>query len=128
MIGIWKDAVRQFFDIPAEDIIFLDVNDPEILDLGPSTLSRKVGLVSTLLLKACSELSRKVRFSRLPVSVTTEYEAELTDPFYFSSCMGSVAVDLHIDAVMLSPVYGFTPDDVAKIKINFRKEQKNKEA
>lgn len=31
-------------------------------------------------------------------------------------------------AVMLSPVYGFTPDDVAKIKINFRKEQKNKEA
>ena len=104
MLGIWKDAVRQFFDIPAEDIIFLDVNDPEILDLGPSTLSRKVGLVSTLLLKACSELSRKVRFSRLPVTVTTEYEAELTDPFYFSSCMGSVAVDLHIDAVMLSPV------------------------
>ena len=104
MIGIWKEAVRQFFDIPAEDIFFLDVNDPDILDLGPSTLSRKVGLVSTLLIKACSELSRKVRFSRLPVTVTTEYEAELTDPFYFSSCMGSVAIDLHIDTVMLSPV------------------------
>ena len=31
-------------------------------------------------------------------------------------------------AVMLSPVYGFTPDDAARIKINFRKKEKNKEA
>ena len=31
-------------------------------------------------------------------------------------------------AVMLSPVYGFTPDDVARMKINFRKKLKSKEA
>ena len=104
MVGIWKDVVRQFIDIPAEDIDFLDVNSPEIMDLGPSTLSRKVGVVSSLLIKACSELSRKLTFSRLPITVTTDYEAELSDPFYFSSCTGAVAIDLHIDTVMLSPV------------------------
>ena len=104
MVGIWKDVVRQFIDIPPEDIDFLDINSPEIMDLGPSTLSRKVGIVSSLLIKACSELSRKLTFSRLPVTVTTDYEAELTDPFYFSSCTGAVAIDLHIDTVMLSPV------------------------
>ncbi len=104
MVGIWKDVVKQFIDIPSEDIEFLDINSPEIMDLGPSTLSRKVGIVSSLLIKACSELSRKLSFSRLPVTVTTDYEAELTDPFYFSSCIGAVAIDLHIDTVMLSPV------------------------
>ena len=104
MIGIWKETVQQFFDIPAEDISFLDVNDPEILDIGPSTLSRKMGIVSSLLLKACSELARKRRFSRLPISVTADYEAELMDPFYYSSCIGTVAIDLHVDTVMLTPV------------------------
>lgn len=104
MIGIWKDVIRQFIDIPVEDIEFLDINAPEIVDMGPSTLSRKVGIVSSLLLKACSELSRKLSFSRLPLTVTANYEAEFTDPFYFSSCIGAVAIDLHIDTVMLSPV------------------------
>jgi hypothetical protein len=104
MIGIWKDVIRQFIDIPVEDIEFLDINSPEIVDMGPSTLSRKVGIVSSLLIKACSELSRKLSFARLPLTVTTNYEAELTDPYYFSSCIGAVAIDLHIDTVMLSPV------------------------
>ncbi len=104
MVGIWKDMIRQFVDIHPEDINFLDVNAPEIMDLGPSTLSRKVGIVSSLLMKACSELARKLTFSRLPVTVSTDYEAELTDPFYFSSSTGAVAIDLHIDTVMLLPV------------------------
>lgn len=104
MTAIWKDVIRQFIDIPMEDIEFLDINDSEIVDMGPSTLSRKVGIVSSLLLKACSELSRKLSFSSLPLTVTSNYEAEFTDPFYFSSCIGAVAIDLHIDTVMLSPI------------------------
>ena len=104
MTAIWKDTIRQFIDIPSEDITFLDLNQSQLLDMGPSTLSRKVGIVSSLLIQACSELSRKLSFSRLPVTVTTEYQAELTDPFYYSSCIGTVAVDLHIDSVLLSPV------------------------
>ncbi len=105
MIGIWKDTVIQFFDdVSPEDINFLDVNAPEILDIGPSALSRKMGIVSSLLIQACSELARKRQFSRLPITVTSNYEAEITDPFYYSSCIGTVAIDLHIDTVMLSPV------------------------
>lgn len=104
MTAIWKETIRKFIDIPDEDIIFVDINDPDILDLGPSALSRKIGIVSALLIKACSELARKLRFSRLPISVTAENEAELTDPFYYSSGIGAVAIDLHIDTVMLSPI------------------------
>ena len=104
VLGIWKDVIRQFIDIPAEDIEFLDINSPDIVDIGPSTLSRKMGIVASLLIRACSELSRKITFSRLPITVTTEYEAELSDPFYFTSCIGAVVIDLHIDTVMLSPV------------------------
>ena len=104
MMAIWKETIRKFIDIPAEDIIFVDLNDPEILDLGPSALSRKIGIVSSLLIKACSEMARKLRFSRLPISITAENEAELTDPFYYSAGIGTVAIDLHIDTVMLSPI------------------------
>ena len=104
MAAIWKETIRKFIDIPEEDIIFVDINDPDILDLGPSTLSRKIGIVSALLIKACSELARKLRFSRLPISITAENEAEISDPFYYSSGIGAVAIDLHIDTVMLSPI------------------------
>ena len=41
---------------------------------------------------------------RLPITVSTQYDAELTDPFYFSSSIGAVVLDLHIDTVMLSPI------------------------
>ena len=104
MLGIWKDTVRKFLEVRAEDIYFTDINDSDIRDMGPSTLSRKMGIVSALLVQACSEIARKRQFSRLPITVSTQYEAELTDPFYFSSSIGTVAMDLHIDTVMLSPI------------------------
>ena len=104
MIGIWKDTVRKFLEVPAEDIFFTDINAGDIQDMGPSALSRKMGIVSSLLVQACSEIARKRQFSRLPITVSTQYEAELTDPFYYSSSIGTVAMDLHIDTVMLSPI------------------------
>jgi CO/xanthine dehydrogenase Mo-binding subunit len=104
MAAIWKDTIRKIIDIPAEDIFFMDINNPAILELGPSVLSRKVGIVSSLLMRACSELERKRAFSRLPLTITSEYEAELTDPFFFSASLGSVVIDLHIDTIMLSPI------------------------
>ena len=104
MLGIWKDTVRKFLEVRAEDIFFTDINDSDIRDMGPSTLSRKMGIVSALLVQACSEIARTRQFSRLPITVSTQYEAELTDPFYFSSSIGTVAMDLHIDTVMLSPI------------------------
>ncbi len=104
MASIWKDTIRKIIDIPAEDIFFMDINNPAILELGPSVLSRKAGVVSSLLVRACSELERKRAFSRLPLTITTEYEAELTDPFFYSASLGSVVIDLHIDTVMLSPI------------------------
>lgn len=104
MIRIWKQTIKRYLDIPEDNISFTDVNDPAILDMGPSALSRKIGIVSALLMKACSEIARKKEFSRLPISVTATYEADFTDPFYFSSCIGSVAVELHIDTVLLAPV------------------------
>lgn len=104
MVGLWKDIIRQFIDVKPEEIDFVDINSPNIIDLGPSALSRKVGIVSSLLMRACSDLSRKLTFSRLPITVSTHYETDLTDPFYSSSCIGAVVIDLHIDTVMLLPV------------------------
>ena len=103
MVSIWKNTIKQFIPVRDEDIIFLDINTPNIKDLGPSTLSRKMGLVSSLLLQACAELKNK-QDGPLPVTQTAVYEADFSDPFYFSSSIGSVAVDLHIDTVMLAPV------------------------
>ncbi len=104
MQGLWKETVRKFLEVPSEDIFFADINDYDVMDMGPSALSRKMGIVSSLLVQACSEIARKKQFSRLPITVSTQYDAELTDPFYFSSSIGTVVMDLHIDTVMLSPI------------------------
>ena len=45
MMAIWKDTIRKFIDIPDEDIEFVDINDPGILDLGPNALARKTAVV-----------------------------------------------------------------------------------
>ncbi|MGP1508649.1 MAG: molybdopterin cofactor-binding domain-containing protein [Sphaerochaeta sp.] len=104
MSAIWKTVIRRMINISDENILFMDINDSEILDIGPSALSRKIGVIEPLLMKAGLELSRKIQFSRLPVTASAGFEAELTDPFYFSSGIGAVAVELHIDTVMLSPI------------------------
>ena len=104
MQGLWKDTIRKFLEVPSENIVFADINDHEVIDMGPSALSRKMGIVSSLLVQACSEIARKKQFSRLPITVSTQYDAELTDPFYCSSSIGSVVMDLHIDTVVLSPI------------------------
>ena len=104
MQGLWKDTIRKFLEVPSENIVFADINDHEVIDMGPSALSRKMGIVSALLVQACSEIARKKQFSRLPITVSTQYDAELTDPFYCSSSIGSVVMDLHIDTVVLSPI------------------------
>ena len=104
MQGLWKETVRKFLEVPSEDIFFADINDSDVMDMGPSALSRKMGIVSALLVQAWSEIARKKQFSRLPITVSTQYDAELTDPFYFSSSIGTVVLDLHIDTVMLSPI------------------------
>ena len=104
MQGLWKDTIRKFLEVPSENIIFSDINEHDVMDMGPSALSRKMGIVSALLVQASSEIARKKEFSRLPITVSTQYDAELTDPFYFSSSIGAVVLDLHIDTVMLSPI------------------------
>lgn len=104
MMAVWKQAVRQFLDVDDDNIVFKSVNDADIIDIGPDVLSRRIGIVTRLLIKACSEISKKKAFSRLPITVTAYSEADLSDPYYFSSCFGTVAVELHLDTVSLSPV------------------------
>lgn len=104
MMAVWKQAIRQFLDVDEDSIVFKSVNDADIIDIGPDVLSRRIGIVTRLLIKACSEISKKKAFSRLPITVTAYSEADLSDPYYFSSCFGTVAVELHLDTVSLSPV------------------------
>lgn len=101
---VWKQAIKQQLDVDEDDIIFKDINDPDIIDLGPNSLSRRIGIVTKLLMIACSKLAKKKTFSRLPITVKASSEASFEDPCYFSSCFGTVAVELHIDTVSLSPV------------------------
>ena len=104
MLFIWKETIKQYLDVPEDDIIFLDINDEKIIDIGPNVLSRKIGIVTRLLIQACSEIARKKEFSRLPITVEATSKSDLSDPFYYSSCFGSVAIELHLDNVTLSPV------------------------
>ncbi len=104
MEDVWKQTIKQLLEVNEDDIIFKDINAPDIIDLGPASLSRRVGIVTKLLMIACSKLAKKKAFSRLPITVKATYEASFEDPLYFSSCFGSVAVELHIDTVSLSPV------------------------
>ena len=104
MLFIWKETIKQYLDVPEDDIIFLDINDEKIIDIGPNVLSRKIGIVTRLLIQACSEISRKKAFSRLPITVEATSKSSLSDPFYYSSCFGAVAIELHLDTVTLSPV------------------------
>lgn len=104
MESIWKQTIKQLLNVNEDDIIFKDINDPNIIDIGPNALSRRIGIVTKLLIAACSKIAKKKTFSRLPITVRTTSEASFEDPCYFSSCFGSVAVELHIDTVSLSPV------------------------
>lgn len=104
MMSEWKQAIVQSLGVKEDDIEFKDVNDADIIDIGPDVLSRRIGIVTSLLMKACAEISKKKSFSRLPVTVTAYSEADVSDPCYFSSCFGTVAVELHLDTVSLSPV------------------------
>ncbi len=104
IILIWKQAIKQYLDVPEDDISFMDINDPKIIDIGPNVLSRKMGIVTRLLIQACSEISRKKEFSRLPITVTATSEPDESDIYYQCSCFGSVAVELHVDTVTLCPV------------------------
>jgi CO/xanthine dehydrogenase Mo-binding subunit len=101
---IWKQTIKQYLDVPEDDITFMDINDPKIIDIGPNVLSRKMGIVTSLLIQACSEIARKKEFSRLPITVTAVAEPDDSDIFYHCSCFGSVAVELHVDTVTLCPV------------------------
>jgi len=101
---VWKRAIKQFLDVDEDYITFKDINDEDIIDIGPNVLSRRIGLVTNLLVKACSEIAKKKTFARLPITVTAFSEADSADSCYFSSCFGTVAVELHIDTVSLSPV------------------------
>ena len=104
IVLIWKQTIKQYLDVPEDDIHFMDINDPKIIDIGPNVLSRKMGVVTSLLIQACSEIARKKEFSRLPITVTAVSEPDDSDIFYHCSCFGSVAVELHIDTVTLCPV------------------------
>lgn len=104
MLFIWKQTIKQYLDVDEDDIIFLDINDKDIIDIGPNVLSRKIGIVTRLLLQACTEIARKKAFSRLPITVEATSQSNVSDPFYYSSCFGSVAIELHLDTVTLSPV------------------------
>ena len=104
MLFIWKQTIKQYLDVDEDDIIFLDINDENIIDIGPNVLSRKIGIVTRLLLQSCTEIARKKAFSRLPITVEATSQSNVSDPFYYSSCFGSVAIELHLDTVTLSPV------------------------
>lgn len=104
MLFIWKQTIKQYLDVPDDNITFLDINDPQIIDIGPNVLSRKIGIVTRLLIQACSEIARKKEFSRLPISVTATSKPDDSYSYYQSSCFGSVAIELHVDTVTLTPV------------------------
>lgn len=104
MLEIWKNTIEKALNVQKEDIFFKDVNDSDIIDIGPSTLSRKIGTVPDLLIMACSDLARKRAFSRLPITAVAKSDADISDPYYFSNCFGTIAIELHIDPIMLSPV------------------------
>lgn len=104
MLFIWKQTIKQYLDVPEDDILFLDINDEKIIDIGPNVLSRKIGIVTRLLKQACSEIARKKSFSRLPITVEASSELGETKNFYYNACFGSVGIELHLDTVTLSPV------------------------
>ncbi len=104
MLFIWKQTIKQYLDVSEDDIDFMDINDEKIIDIGPNVLSRKIGIVTRLLKQACSEIAKKKTFSRLPITVEASSQLGESENFYYNSCFGSVAVELHLDTVTLSPV------------------------
>ncbi len=104
MLFIWKQTIKKYLDVPEDDIIFMDINDEKIIDIGPNVLSRKIGIVTRLLKQACSEIAKKKTFSRLPITVESMSQLGESENFYYNACFGSVAIELHLDTVTLSPV------------------------
>ena len=45
-----------------------------------------------------------MEFSRLPLTVTTQSEVLLSDPFYTSTFFGSMVIEIHLDTISLLPV------------------------
>ncbi|MCF0237704.1 MAG: molybdopterin-dependent oxidoreductase [Sphaerochaetaceae bacterium] len=102
--NIWKKVIKSVLDVEEENILFKNINAEGVDDFGPNTMSRKLGIVPQLLLQACEDIKRKMEFSRLPLTVTTQSEVLLSDPFYTSTFFGSMVIEIHLDTISLLPV------------------------
>jgi CO/xanthine dehydrogenase Mo-binding subunit len=108
---IWKKIITESLGIGGEEIDF-PVNTGNILDSGPSTLSRSIVII-TKLVESCCELIKKKRFrSPLPLSAAKSFRLSRTnpwndqafsgDPFLALSWAVSI-VELKIDPLTFTP-------------------------
>jgi CO/xanthine dehydrogenase Mo-binding subunit len=108
---IWKKIITGSLGIAGEDIDF-PVNTGNILDSGPSTLSRSIVII-TKLVESCCDLIKKKRFrSPLPLSAAKSFRLSRTNPWNDETFTGEpflalswavAIVELRIDPLTFSP-------------------------
>lgn len=100
---IWRNVVAKCLDIDPQRVSFLSINEPGVVDNGPSVLSRSSSFMANLLEKTCEDLKSNEN-GTYPVTATRSIDVPEGNLLYSSYCNGTVIVSLHVDYVTLMPV------------------------
>lgn len=103
---IWSDIVSNGLGVESNDIIFTDINNTDVSDVGPSILSRSIKTVPVLLEEFVSQVNEKLKNPEieLPVKLTCFINHSDKKELFCSDAYGTVVLSLHIDPVLLVPV------------------------
>lgn len=106
--GVWKETAGKTLGIETERIEVLPPDTSQSPDSGPSTFSRNVTVVNTLIARACQTIARKRFRAALPIEVKRSFAPARLGRFsldlgggepFASLSWGAAVVETEVDAI-----------------------------
>ncbi|MFA7109490.1 MAG: molybdopterin cofactor-binding domain-containing protein [Sphaerochaetaceae bacterium] len=101
---IWKTIISNRFSLDEENISFLSLEDPDLMDTGPQVLSRDIGPLAILIIEACKDIIKRQKTEDFPISSRQFLNPDEKAPLFFSNVWCAVIIELEIHPVYLVPL------------------------
>ncbi|MBK5200708.1 MAG: molybdopterin-dependent oxidoreductase, partial [Spirochaetaceae bacterium] len=104
--GIWKNIVSTSLDLKEDNIEFTE-EGPDLLDSGPSVLSKNTGNMARLIKKGCEQINNKRFQQGLPIKEFVEIDRPALKqgtPYFNSNTWVASVIELRINPISLEPI------------------------
>jgi len=101
---IWKTIISNRLSLDEENISFLPLEDPDLMDTGPQVLSRDIGPLANLIIEACKDIGKRQKTEALPISSRQFLKPDEKAPLFHSNVWSAVIIELEIHPVYLVPL------------------------